>query len=168
MQYGAQQGLGEPEVFEIHSFSWVVERQEEVSGPFDENSFNAQQKRNPTLLPTFPIMKHSQDRMQETRSIAVSRTIGTGSRPLKSEFKTEVLRGYAAYGIETECFADRSTLREEYSQCQSGPGSDVRELYQESSKWRAKFGRSCKILSRQPILTILSTVQNLRWQPLTA
>jgi hypothetical protein len=47
MQYGAQQGLGEPKVFEIHSFSWVVERQEEVSGPFDENSFVAQQKKEP-------------------------------------------------------------------------------------------------------------------------
>ncbi len=40
-----------------------------------------------------------------------SRTIGTGSRPLKSEFKTEVLRGSAAYGIETECFADQINTR---------------------------------------------------------
>jgi hypothetical protein len=38
MQYGAQQGLGEPEVFEIHSFSWVMVPQEKVSDSFNKQA----------------------------------------------------------------------------------------------------------------------------------
>lgn len=65
---------------------------------------------------------------ENTTQTAGLKNYGTGSRPLKSEFKTEVLRGSAAYGIETECFADRSTLCERNSQNQSGPKSVVLEL----------------------------------------
>ncbi|GEM_PF-2424090 len=49
-----------------------------------------------------------------------------------------------------------STLREKFSHDQSGPTSDIRELYQESSKWRAKFCSSHEILARPGILTVFS------------
>jgi hypothetical protein len=60
---------------------------------------------------------------------ANSRTIGTGSRPLKSEFKTEVLRGSAAYGIETECFPDQVDTRVKSSRHESGLESQLWRNY---------------------------------------
>ena len=56
---------------------------------------------------------------------ANSRTIGTGSRPLKSEFKTGVLRGSAAYGIETECFPDQVNTCVKRSRHKSGLESQL-------------------------------------------
>jgi hypothetical protein len=60
---------------------------------------------------------------------ANSRTIGTGSRPLKSEFKTGVLRGSAAYGIETECFPDQVNTCVKRSRHKSGLENQLRQNY---------------------------------------
>ena len=49
-----------------------------------------------------------------------------------------------------------STLREKYSHNQSGPASDACELYQQSSKWRAKFSSSHEFLARPGILTVFA------------